>query len=245
MTRIYFSAFTFALALQTVACGPRQGLDSAQSTSQLHYIEGFSGSSSCGFRRAMQPISVCVRSQVDAASTDQQKQFTVAALREWLGALQQINSRVTDQVGFGCGGGSLNLNVKAGEGTAMGRPGSIDVYADKELGTHLHEWGHAFACLSDTYEGGKAGQCKPGHQDSIMCWGEFGEDRLYEDDIVGVQRSFSRYFASSPVTQQSQVPIEDESLVDQDMEQYPETPQDVDNALPPEWETPPAPMPAD
>lgn len=178
------------------ACSPRQQVD--ESNSQLHYIEGWSQNPGCGFRLAMQPLKVCVRGGSSQKVIDEQKNYTLSALKSWLGALRQVNQQVTDQVDFGCDNARLTMNIQAGEGTATGGPGRINIYASKQLGTHLHEWGHAFACLSDTYMGRQAGKCKPGHRESIMCWGEYGEDRLYDDDIEGIQKTFLKVFPFNP-----------------------------------------------
>lgn len=196
-----------------VACGAPVEAPKENNQSQLHFIENWPDSAACGFRKAMKPINVCVSSQASGADTEKQKQYTLRALTEWLGALRQVNGNVTDQVAFNCGADSLKLNVHAGNATATGGPGFINVYPTKQLGTHLHEWGHAFACLGDTYQGRQAGSCKPGHPESIMCWGEYGEDRLYDDDIKGVQKIFLQKFPSAPGTNTATPPVINNSSV--------------------------------
>ncbi len=187
-----------ALVTTLMACAPGAD-DDFGADSQLHFIENWTQNPRCGFRFAMQPvIKVCVQSQQSQQVIEAQKQYTLKSLTDWLGALRQVNGQVTDRVEFSCDNAQLTMNVQAGSGTATGSPGRINVFASKQLGTHLHEWGHAFACLGDTYVGRQAGKCKPGHQESIMCWGEYGEDRLYADDIEGVQKAFLKSFPYNP-----------------------------------------------
>ncbi len=55
----------------------------------------------------------------------------------------------------------------------------------------LHEFGHAFA-LSDTYQGGQSGNCKPGQPQAVMCNTSF-ED-LQDDDVKGIQAVYQNAF---------------------------------------------------
>ncbi len=198
-----FSALTLS---SLIGCGPSMQPEE-QPASQLHFIENWPQSPSCGFRRALDPVvNVCVRSSASAEATEKQKALTLQALQSWLGAVRQVNQQVTNNVQFACTGNALTLNIQSGDGTATGGPGKINVYPTKNLGSHLHEWGHAFACLGDTYVNGAAGRCKPGHQESIMCWGAYGENRLYGDDIAGVQTSFLRHFQANPGNGAATVP---------------------------------------
>jgi hypothetical protein len=159
------------------------------SASSLHFLT-MAGPQSCTIKSALKPqINICFRGSGVNQSI---KTHTFNGVREYLNVLRPLNSEVTDNVVEDCSSPDLTVNVSNGNGVSTGGMRRINTYANKGYATILHELGHAFACLGDTYVGRQAGYCKKGQPESIMCWGAFGKKELYPDDIEGIRRQFKK-----------------------------------------------------
>lgn len=149
-------------------------------------------SSGCLIRKALAPsIRMCVRSGGDLARA---QRLTRESLLKWLDAIRPLNAQVTQTVEFNCTSYDGTLTVdNTGEYSYAGQ---VHVRESSAPGTYLHEFGHAFACLGDTYVNGTAAYCMAGQPHSIMCDGLLRND-LTADDIAGVQVQFNAMVAGT------------------------------------------------
>jgi hypothetical protein len=141
-------------------------------------------SSACLITKSLEPsIRMCVTGY-NASHAQQQ---TKASLLQWLDAVRDLNPAVTSTIEFTCDNPHGRLTVdNTGE---YSYAGDVHVRSNSAPGTYLHEFGHAFACLGDTYVSGTAGYCAYGQPHSIMCDGLLRND-LTADDIAGVRKQF-------------------------------------------------------
>lgn len=156
---------------------------------QEDYYKLWSSSKKCIVTKSLQPvIRICVHGSGDLARS---RDLVRESMRQWLNAVRPLHSGVTDQVEFSCDNPHGYVRVRGGSGRAFASPGKTTVYNKSNLGTYLHEFGHAFACLGDTYRNATAGKCQSGQPNSIMCDGMLRKE-LAQDDINGVQAQFKR-----------------------------------------------------
>jgi len=113
--------------------------------------------------------------------------LTLEAMRQWLDAVRPLDPGVTSSVVLSCE--SPHGYVRVLNRGEYATPGSVQVNSGTVLGTYLHEFGHAFACLGDTYVGGRAGNCMSGQPHSVMCDGLLRND-LSADDVAGAHAQF-------------------------------------------------------
>lgn len=182
---LIFNTFLFS-----VSCSEPAAIGEHESHSSLHYLI-MSSSNKCLVAKALDPeIRVCFSG---SGVNENVKQHVKGGILEWFEPLRKLNSRVTASVQFSCSNPQLTVNVNPGNGTASAGCGRINSYSQRPYGSFLHELGHALAGLSDTYQGRQAGSCRPGQPESIMCWGAYGQNRLYPDDIEGVINQFKKF----------------------------------------------------
>lgn len=125
---------------------------------------------------------------------------TTESLNQWLAPLQARYKNIATEITFGCDNPDGYVNVNAGNGTGFAGPGRIlQIYDSSALGTWLHEFGHAFACLGDTYVGGAAGACMGGQPKSIMCWGLLLKN-ITEDDVNGLLAQYVKLAKPTALT---------------------------------------------
>lgn len=146
--------------------------------------------SSCTIARVLKPrLRVCVRGSGDIAHA---QVMTRRGLEAWLVPLRARFENVATEVEFGCTDPDATVNIYPGSGRAYSSPRVVlGVYDQSALGTWIHEFGHAFACLGDTYVNGTAAWCQPGQPRSVMCYGLLLND-VTADDIAGMVRQAER-----------------------------------------------------
>lgn len=176
----------YVLFLMT-ACNAAQQQPEQHGT-ELNYAK-MSDPNSCSIKYAFEPeFRVCFTNTPSKNIED----YTIRGIHEYLNVARTLSSDVTKKVVKSCLNPHLTVNVRQGSGTSTAGPRRINTYSSKGYGTILHELGHAFACLGDTYVSGKAGRCQPGQPESIMCWGNYGKHELYADDIAGIKAMFKQ-----------------------------------------------------
>lgn len=141
----------------------------------------------CLITKARQPkITVCVQG---SGNTKEAEDKTRKALTLWLDAIRPLDAKVTKKILFSCEAPDTTVFVYQGSGQEHSNGQNINVFDSSPLGTYLHEYGHAFACLGDTYAYGTAGYCVYGQPHSVMCDGLLVNE-LSQDDIAGVRGQF-------------------------------------------------------
>ena len=175
--------------LGLVSCVPKPRNQESTGGSKLDFV-GFNASSpSMGYIYARQPsFKICMKSQVSETANAAHKLLVQDALGQWLSAIRTIDPQVTKSIEFSCDRAPMTwyLDAAPTNGTSWGAPGWIRTNIQNRVGTYLHEFGHAFAGLGDTYVGGGGQGCVAGQPTSIMCLGDFGGKALYPDDINGI-----------------------------------------------------------
>jgi hypothetical protein len=169
------------------ACASDDSHDSSEQ--QEDEFRLWSQSKNCLVRKSLQPVvTICVHGQGDLKRG---RGLVAESMRQWLDAIRGIHPGVTEKVEFTCDDPDGYVRIRGGSGRAFASPGKTTVYNKSKLGTYLHEFGHAFACLGDTYRNATAGKCQSGQPHSIMCDGFLRTD-LSADDIAGVREQFKR-----------------------------------------------------
>jgi hypothetical protein len=189
--KLFPIALPLLLTVPLASCGIKAP---EPDTSDLHFTQMMSASSA-GLKHVLNPnYRLCV----DGAGATVQKQLEVKqALVEWIDAIRDMHPSVTNNVEISCQSPyHMHATVNQGNGTGLGGTFGVKLWSAKGRGEALHEFGHAFAGLGDTYVGGMAGRCQAGQPESIMCWGDFGQDKLYADDIQGIRAQFKRLIES-------------------------------------------------
>ncbi len=190
------------------ACASHDSIEQQEDEFRL-----WSESKNCIVTKSLQPaIKVCVHGQGDL---ERGRDLVAESLRQWLDAVRGIHPGVTDKVEFTCDKPHGHVRIRGGSGRAFASPGKTTVYNTSKLGTYLHEFGHAFACLGDTYRSGTAGKCQSGQPHSIMCDGFLRKD-LSEDDIAGVRKQFKRMVGLDGVDENPNPPPVDPDDLDAD-----------------------------
>jgi len=203
--------FTFVLvgaAAGSASCSAPDEIGQQEADFRL-----WSGSDKCIVTKSLEPaIKICVHGQGDL---DRARQMVSGSLPQWLDAVRGIHPGVTDEVEFTCDKPHGYVRVRGGSGRAFASAGKTTVYNTSKLGTYLHEFGHAFACLGDTYTNNTAGKCQSGQPHSIMCDGFLRTD-LSEDDIAGVREQFIRLVGLDGVDDTPELPPQDPDDLDGD-----------------------------
>ncbi len=142
-------------------------------------------------------------------ATEIAKQNASFALRTWLGALKTNDATVNDRVIHTCSGAdyTVDLHSTASFSRSLRRDlrafvfpnqsNHIQVHAGAlSAGLFLHEFGHAFAGLGDTYVEGGQYNCKEGFPASIMCSHFLFGEKLLQADRMGLRDSYSSSYSS-------------------------------------------------
>lgn len=189
------------LVMLSTACSKPQVANS-DGHSNLDFISFNEERSSTLLAVRESEFRLCVRNQGYKGDMEKQKQNAMVALLTWYRALRQIDPKVQNNIKQSCSNSHMDVLVFSGGNRSSARGHQISVFADNGDGSILHEMGHAFAGLSDTYDtgAGLAGRCVPGQPQSVMCWGMYGNhdasghSLLYKDDIDGIQANYTRVF---------------------------------------------------
>ena len=142
-------------------------------------------SANCMITKSLKPaLTMCVTGQGDL---DRARKLTEKSLLQWLDAVRDLHSGVASKIVFSCTNPDGRLTVDNNGEYAYA--GDVHLGSSSAEGTYLHEFGHAYACLGDTYVNGTAGACQDGQPHSVMCDGLLRND-LSPDDIAGVRAQF-------------------------------------------------------
>ena len=192
LTMKMITRFGFAIpAVLSVSCAAvdeRRHDEGGQSATAAPVAEPYviwQQSAKCIITKSLKPeLTMCVTGSGDL---DHARQVTAKSLMQWLDAVRDLHKGVATKVVFGCTNPDGRLTVdNSGE---YAYAGDIHLKTSSADGTYLHEFGHAYACLGDTYVNGTAGACAAGQPHSVMCDGLLRDD-LSADDIAGVRAQF-------------------------------------------------------
>lgn len=143
----------------------------------------------CLIRHVFSPqIKICIEGSGDYARA----QANISkALLLWIDPLRNDHKNLTKQIVFTCDNPDGHVVVSQGWTQEMAGGGVVWVSDQSAFGTYLHEYGHAFACIGDTYVNSTAGYCMDGQPHSVMCDGLLRNDLSF-DDISAVRYQFQR-----------------------------------------------------
>ncbi|MBI1861145.1 MAG: hypothetical protein HYR96_09535 [Deltaproteobacteria bacterium] len=141
----------------------------------------------CLIRKVFHPhITICVEG---AGDHDRAKEMATRALMMWVEPLRIANTPLSHEIEFDCQRPDGWIVVKRQWEREHTQGNVVTVSDQSAFGTYLHEFGHAFACIGDTYVNGLAGHCLFGQPHSVMCDGLLRKD-LSDDDIKAVRFQF-------------------------------------------------------
>jgi|GEM_PF-1728045 len=183
-----FSTLFVVVSLAHFSCDRNDDPDQVAG-SELKF-QTFLSPSSCLMRRAGEDkIRICI---VGNGNQETVKDKSSRALQVWLDALDPAANADKTKIEFSCESADIRINAwSGGGGGESGGPQQINIADGSAFGTYIHEFGHAFACLGDTYVGGMAGQCAAGQPHSVMCDGLLRND-LSQDDIDGIRYQYKQ-----------------------------------------------------
>lgn len=221
------NSFTSMMIALTLAVTATQGCKSndAATNSEVKY-EVFPGSaqnSSCLFKIALsRPVKLCtINYGVSAQEAETIKTQVTKAFSIWTSALKtldgsahttlELSACAQNAQGQITTAADQYIHMRPGSGIPTSGPGApLTIYPwmpnlagqalTLNMATVLHEFGHSFACLNDTYAGRQAGVCKPGQPNSVMC-DNFSFQALQTDDIAGLKYNYDLYKGGRPVAQ--------------------------------------------
>lgn len=137
-------------------------------------------------------FSICLQGSASKPDFERAKKYAMKSTVAWLRVLKAYDNTITSNIYYSCENPSLTIVLKNGSGRSYAVPGKTWIYNEVPYATWVHELGHAFVGLGDTYKNAKAGDCRTGQPQSIMCWGGYGPRSDYErfstlwaDDIEG------------------------------------------------------------
>ncbi len=179
-----------------VGCGKQE--ETSGDSSKLHFITFGPGVSGLVAKVKKKTMTACLSGHSSANRATWEKNIQSSILK-WIEPLRQMtNEPLTTEVQVVDGRGKCDTDIVISPGTHSNT--SISSYPIVRMSPEgyfagynvlLHEFGHAFA-LSDTYQGGQSGNCKPGQPQALMCNTSFKD--LQTDDSTGVQSVFKRAF---------------------------------------------------
>lgn len=113
----------------------------------------------------------------------------VQGLMVWQRELRKRDPDIVSSAVISCDDYDYEIQTYATPGRAhANRRGRIRLFRNTDFATIVHEFGHAFAGLGDTYVEG-VWTCKPGQPMSIMCSTRYGA-KLFRDDINGLLKVY-------------------------------------------------------
>ena len=175
--------------------GNRSVKEPVGSHSDLRYLDSGWDTNHCGVRHARDgAIKVCVVGA--GGSTAVGQSMAITSIKQWLEPLQSSFTGIASSVVMDCTAPHITVNIYGGSIGCFAGPGFVNCGDGNPVGTWLHEFGHAFACLSDTYVNGQAGYCYAGQPKSVMCYGLL-LDHITPDDSQGVTAAYNKLFSSA------------------------------------------------
>lgn len=179
-----------------VGCGRPE--ETSVDSSKLHFIIFGPGISGLVAKVKNKTLTACLSGHTSANRSTWEKNIQSSILK-WIEPMREMtNVPLADEVRVIDGRGNCDTDIVIAPNTHSNT--SISSYPVVRMSPEgyfagynvlLHEFGHAFA-LSDTYQGGQSGNCKPGQPQALMCNTSFNE--LQADDKLGVQSVFKRTF---------------------------------------------------
>lgn len=208
---VFMRAATLGMVLgMMTACGSAEH-HMQENSSQVDFI--IVGNNVTGLvAKAKAPTIRTCLTGVSASQKDTWEKNIQSVMLKWLQPMRALTSdkltstiEVVDSASGNCDS-EVQVSPGASAVTYIGqrpvtRMGSSGYFASYNV--LLHEFGHGFA-LSDTYQNGTSGNCKPGQPQAVMCNTSFSE--LQPDDIAGVTKIFKAVF---PNDQPGTTPPED------------------------------------
>lgn len=188
----------FAMCLTAVLSGCGTQDEPAQGTSGLHFITFGPGVSGLVSKVKGRTLRACLSGH-NSADRQQWVDNIQSSILKWVEPLRRMTKEPlfrTVEVIDGRGRCDTDIVIAPNthSNTSVGPAPTVRMSPSGYFASYnvlLHEFGHAFA-LSDTYQNGQSGNCKPNQPQAVMCNTRFSE--LQTDDIAGVQEVFKRTF---------------------------------------------------
>lgn len=178
-----------------MGCGQ---IEDRQSESSLHYITFGPGVSGLIAKVKKRKLQACLSGHSNA-DRDLWVRNIESVILKWVEPLRHLSAdQLATSVEVVDGKGTCDTDIVIAPNTHSNT--TISSYPVVRMSPSgyfaginvlLHEFGHAFA-LSDTYQNGASGNCKPGQPQAVMCNTSFST--LQSDDIKGVEEIFKRTF---------------------------------------------------
>ena len=137
-------------------------------------------------------FKICLTGSASRPDMERAKDWAVRSTVAWFRVYKQIDATMPTQIELSCESPALTITLLNGSGRSYAQAGKTWIYNEVAYGTWTHELGHAVVGLGDTYTGSRAGACRSGQPESLMCWGGYGPRRdhnvystLWEDDVAG------------------------------------------------------------
>lgn len=191
-------AISIILASELIGCGSQQrdvGHESVSYHPGYHFITF--GPSIYGLVGAAkkEAVTICVTG-VSADTLPKWTAWITDSVQKWLKPMRQWTAdSIAPQVAVVTNNQNCDATFRIvagqwGYAQISNRP-VITVGPQVPFGVVIHEFGHAFG-LSDTYQNGQSGNCRPGQPQSMMCNISFSD--LQPDDVAGLKVVFDRRF---------------------------------------------------
>lgn len=161
-----------------------------------------SATRSCSIAKANQEsFKICMTGNASRPDFNRSTDWALEATLAWFRVFSTIDAEFSPNIEFSCESPALTIILKNGSGRSYAQAGRTWIYNEVPYGTWTHELGHALVGLGDTYTGGRAGRCRSGQPESLMCWGGYGPrsdkrefSTLWQDDIDGATFQYRRLF---------------------------------------------------
>ena len=179
-----------------VGCGRSE--DRTTGESSLHFITFGPGVSGLVSKVKSKTLTACLSGH-NSADRQQWVEKIQTSMMKWIDPLRKMtNDSLATEVVVLDGRGRCNTDVviapNTHSNTSIGSYPTVRMSPEGYFASFnvlLHEFGHAFA-LSDTYQNGTSGNCKPGQPQAVMCNTSFSSPQ--GDDVTGIQEIFKRTF---------------------------------------------------
>jgi hypothetical protein len=187
----------FLTCFALMGCGSQTQSRDVQK-SKLHFLEFGPNVLGLSAQVKKPTLRICLNGDTGSSLAEWEDKIKRSVL-SWVRPLRALTSdELVKNVEVTTSGSECDATVNIVPGawavTSIGNQPSIRLNSGgyfSSFNVTLHEFGHAFS-LSDTYQNGKSGDCKPGQPQSVMCNTSF--DDLREDDIAGVTSRFELAF---------------------------------------------------
>ncbi|MCX6119085.1 MAG: hypothetical protein NT027_16230, partial [Proteobacteria bacterium] len=152
-------------------------------------------------------IRLCVLAQksVGLSVADSAKRNGILALSTWVKLVAKMSPWVNPKIVYSCKSPHYNIKIYSTDSFArqfnrelrsfvsLSETNTIFTHTNavNTAGLLLHEFGHAFAGLGDTYVNGGNFDCQTGQPPSLMCSHFRFGSRIMSDDIEGLKSGYS------------------------------------------------------